>query len=138
MRLRSGCRSVINMRFKRIRFLIALVAAMFLANNVAVAARAFVTGLSGQAIVAVQALDATGAGHLKPVGDDEALCLAHCVQSYQNHEQELATNAFKVAFLPALFVSCLSVEIKPAAAVAALAPQAAGPPLTILFHNLRN
>lgn len=129
---------MIDMKSGRIRFLLTLVAAMFLANNVAVAARAFVTGLSGQDSVAVQALDATGAGHLKPVGDDEALCLAHCVQSYSSHEQELATNAFKVAFSPALFVSCLSVEIKPAAPVVALAPQAAGPPLTILFHNLRN
>lgn len=126
------------MRFKRIRFLLTLVAAMFLANNVAVAARVFMTGLSGQDSVAVQALDATGAGHLKPVGDDEALCLAHCVQSYSNHEQELATYAFKVAFSPTLAVPCFPVAIKPAAPVVALAPQAAGPPLTILFHNLRN
>ncbi len=111
---------------------------MFLANNAAVAARAFVTGLSGQDIVAVQALDATGVGHLIPVDDEAALCLTHCAQSYKNHEQELATNAFKVAFLPALFVPCFPVEIKPAASVIALAPQAAGPPLTILFRNLRN
>ena len=129
---------MIDMRFKRIRFLLTLVAAMFLANNVAVAARAFVTGLSGQDSVAVQALDATGVGHLKSADDDEALCLAHCAQSYQNHEQELATNAFKVVFLPALFVPYSAVEIKPAASLVALAPQAAGPPLTILFHNLRN
>jgi len=120
------------------RFLLTFVAAMFLANNVAVAARAFITGLSGHDIVAVRALEATGVGHLKPVDDDQDLCLAHCAQSYQNHEQELATNAFKVAFLPALFVPCFSVEIKPASSVVALAPQAAGPPLTILFHNLRN
>lgn len=126
------------MRFKRIRFLLTLVAAMFLANNVAVAARVFMTGLSGQAGVAVQALEATGVGYLRPVDDNLDLCLAHCAQSYPNHEQELATNGFKVAFLPALFVSWLSVEIKPAAPVVALAPQAAGPPLTILFHNLRN
>ncbi|MBI2224859.1 MAG: hypothetical protein HYU44_07875 [Betaproteobacteria bacterium] len=111
---------------------------MLLANNVAVAARAFITGLNGQDIAAVQALDATGVGHLKPADDDEALCLAHCAQSYQNHEQELATNAFKVAFLPALLVPYSSVAIKPAASLLALAPQAAGPPLTILFHNLRN
>lgn len=129
---------MIDMKSGRIRFLLTLVAAMFLANNVAVAARAFVTGLSGQDSVAVQALDATGAGHLKPVGDDEALCLAHCVQSYSNHEQELATNAFKVAFSPTLAVPYFPVAIKPAAPVVALAPQAAGPPLTILFHNLRN
>lgn len=125
------------MRFKRIRFLIALVAAMFLANNVAVAARAFITGLSGQDITEVQMLDATGVGHLKPVDDDHALCITHCARSDQNHEQELATNAFKIAFLPALFVPDFPVEIKPAASVVALAPQAAGPPLTILFRNFR-
>lgn len=129
---------MIDMKPGQMRFLLTLVAAMFLANNVAVAARAFVTGLSGHDIVTVQALDAPGVGHSMPVNDDQALCLAHCVQSYQNHQQELATNAFKVAFLPALFIPCFSVEIKPAAPVAALAPQAAGPPLTILFHNLRN
>ncbi len=126
------------MRSKRIRFLLIFVAAMFLANNVAVAARSFITGLSGQDSVVVQALDATGVGYLQPVDDDQALCLTHCAQSYQNHEQELATNAFKVAFLPALFVPYFSVEIKPAASVVALTPQAAGPPLTILFRNLRN
>lgn len=120
------------------RFLLTLVAAMFLANNVAVAARAFITGLSGQAVVAVQAVDVTGAGHLKPADDAQAPCLTHCARSCQNHEQELATNTFKVVFFPVLSVPCFSVEIKPAASVVALAPQAAGPPLTILFHNLRN
>ena len=126
------------MRSKRIRYLITFVAAMFLANNVAVAARVFISGLSAQDMVAVQALDATGVGHPMPVDDDMDLCLRHCVQSYKSHEQELATNAFKVAFLPAMFVPYFSVKIKPAASVVALAPQAAGPPLTILFGNLRN
>ena len=126
------------MKSGRIRFLLTLVAAMFLANNVAVAARAFMTGLSGQAVAAVQALDATGVGHVKPVDDDLALCLAHCAQSNRSHEQELATNAFKVAFSPTPAVPCFPVTIKPAAPVVTLAPQAAGPPLTILFHNLRN
>ncbi len=120
------------------RFLLTFVAAIFLANNVAVAARAFITGLSGQHGVVVQAPDATGVGQLKPVNDDADLCLTHCAQSYQNHEQDLATNAFKVAFLPALFVRNSPVAIKPAASVAALAPRAAGPPLTILFRNFRN
>ncbi len=129
---------MIDMKSKRLRFLLTFVAVMFLANNVAVAAGAFITGLGGQDIVAVHALDATGVGHLKSVDDDQALCFAHCVQSYQKHEQELATSVFKVAFLPALVVPCFSAEIKPAATVVALAPQAAGPPLTILFHNLRN
>jgi len=126
------------MRSKRIRFLLTLAAAMLLANNVAVAARAFITGLSAQDIVAVHALDATGVGHLKPVDGDEAVCVAHCAQSYGNHEQAVATNPFKFAFLPALFIPCFPVEIKPAASVVALAPRAAGPPLTILFRNLRN
>jgi len=138
VRLCSECRSAIDMRSKRIRFLLTFVAAMLLANNAAVAARAFITGLSGQDIVAVQALDATGVGHLMPVDDEATLCLTHCVQNYKNHERELATNAFKVVFLPALFVPYSAVEIKPAASLVALAPQAAGPPLTILFHNLRN
>jgi len=126
------------MKSGRMRFLLTLVAAMLLANNVAVAARAFITGLSGHDIAAVQMLDATGVGHLKLVDNDQTSCLTHCVQSHRSHEPELATNAFKVAFLPALFVPRFSVEIKPAASLVALAPQAAGPPLTILFHNLRN
>lgn len=126
------------MKFGRIRVLLTLVVALFLANNVAVAARAFITGLSGQDSVAVQALDATGIAHLTPADEGTALCLAHCAQSYQNHEQQLATNAFEVTFLPALLVPYSSVVIKPAASVIALAPQAAGPPLTLLFRNLRN
>ncbi len=126
------------MKFGRMRFLLTLVVAMFLANNVAVAARAFTTGLSGQDSVAVQALDAAGIEHLKAVDYDVASCLAHCAQSHRNHEQQLATNTFEVTFLPALAAPCFSVDIKPAASVIALAPRAAGPPLTLLFRNLRN
>lgn len=126
-----------NMKSQRMRFLLTFVAAMLLANNVAVAARAFASGLGGQDSVAVRALHATGIGHLKPVGNGHPLCPTHCAQSHRNHEQEPATNTFKVAFLPALLVPCFSVEIRPAAAVVALAPQAAGPSLSILFHNLR-
>ena len=120
------------------RFLLTFVAMMFLADSVAAAAPALITGLSGQDRVAVQALDAAGAGHMSPVADDQTSCLTHCVQISQNHEQELATDAFKGVVSPAPSAPCFPVEIKPAAAVVALAPQAAGPPLTILFHNLRN
>ena len=120
------------------RFLLTFVAIMFLADNVAAAAPAFIAGLSGQDSVVVQALDATGAGHWRPVADDQTSCLTHCVQISQNPEQELATNAFKGAVSPAPAAPCFPVEIKPAAPVVALARQAAGPPLTILFHNLRN
>ena len=129
---------MIDMRSKRIRYLIAFVAAMFLANNVAVEARAFITGPRGRGMLGVQALDGAAVESVEAVDDHQALCLTHCAQGCKNHEQELATNAFKRAFLPAVFVPYFPVEIKPAAPVFALAPQAAGPPLTILFHNLRN
>jgi hypothetical protein len=126
------------MRSKQIRFLITFVAAMFLANNVAAAARAYIEGLNGQDVVASQALNATGVGHSASVTDDETPCLAHCAQGYKHPEQKLATNATEGVSIPALFVSFPSLKIKPAASVIALPPQAAGPPLTILFHNLRN
>lgn len=126
------------MSVRRIRYVVAFVTAVFLANNVAVAAWAFIGGLSALDMVAVQAHDATGVGSLMSVDKDMDPCIAHCAQNHKNPQHELATNAFKVAFLPAMFVAYSPAEIRVPASLVALAPQAAGPALNILFCNLRN
>ena len=127
-----------GMKSKRFRYLIALVAAMFLANNVAVAARACAEGLKGQDLDVAQQFSAADVRHVPAAAGDETPCVTQCAQSYKSPEQKLAPNVTEFVSLPIHFVPYFSVEIKPAAAVIALAPRAFGPPLTLLFRNLRN
>lgn len=131
-------RSVIHMRSGiRIRYLITFVAAMFLANNVAAAVRVSIAGPQGQDMAAAQKPGATGIGHVEFVADDEAVCFRHCAQAHKKPEQEFATNGSKVVFISLRFVPYRSVGIKRTTTAVALAPQAIGPPLIVLFGNLR-
>lgn len=134
----SAYRFEIDMSVRRIRYVIAFVTAVFLANSAAVAAWAFIGGLSAHSMVSVQAHDTTGVGPLMSVDEDMDPCITHCAQNYKNPQHELATNAFKVAFPPAMFVAYFLAKIRVSASLVALAPQAAGPALIILFCNLRN
>lgn len=126
------------MKSRRFRYLIAFVAAMFLANNVAVAARACAEVLKGQNPDMAQPFSAADARHVSSAAGDETPCVTQCAQGYKNPEQKLAPNVAEFVSLPIHLVPYFSVEIKPTAAVLALAPRAFGPPLTILFRNLRN
>jgi len=121
----------------RIRYLITFVAAMFLANNVAAAVRVSTAGAQGQDMAAAHKPDAAGTGHVEFVADDEAACLRHCVQAYKSPGQKFATTGSKVVFVSLRSVPYRSSGIKRSAPAVALAPQAIGPPLIILFGNLR-
>ena len=129
---------ILHMRSRRIRYPIIFVAAMFLANNVATAARVSIAGPQGQDMATAHKPGATGVEHGAFVADDAAACVRHCAQPYKDPAQKLATNVSKVVFISFRFVPNRSVEIAPTASVIALAPQAIGPPLTVLFGNLRN
>ena len=130
--------SVIHMRSViRIRYLITFVAAMFLANNVAAAVRVPVAGPQGQDMAASQKPGATGIKHVEFVADDEAACFKHCVQAYKNPGQKFATTGSKVVFTSLRSIPYRSAGIKRTTTAVALAPQAIGPPLIILFGNLR-
>lgn len=126
------------MRTRRIRYLIAFVATMFLANNVVAAAYACITALNGANLAAIRALDARQVTHSEPASADAESCLTHCAQGDEIQQQDLAAAVHAPASVPGLPAAHLTASIKPVAPLVALAPRIIGPPLTILFHNFRN
>jgi hypothetical protein len=130
------------MRFTRIRWFRALVAATFLWSNVAVAAHACIAALAAQAQDAVAMQEHEGCAHEQPApagpaNGDQALCLAHCLQADQATTQKISIDVPGVVFAPVLFVLHPSVQAAPIAPVLALAVPVVGPPLTILLRNFR-
>lgn len=122
------------------RLLVVFFTLMFLANNTAAAARACIVELAGPQHAAIQLVDADGYEHLCPVSDDAARCLSHCTQSYRNDEQKLFwADVPGFVFTPAPAPSILRAwsQPEPAISLIASAPLVVGPPLTILFRNLR-
>jgi hypothetical protein len=120
------------------RFLIFLLASMFLASNAAAAVRACTVDLAGQGHVAVRALEAEGDEHPCPQSDQASRCLSHCTQSYSSDARQFPADAPFLVFAPAPALFHASIQAKPKLVVVALAPPIVGPPLTILFGNFRN
>lgn len=120
------------------RYLTLFLAAIFLASNATATARACIADLAAQGHVAIRALDAEGDEHLCPQSGDAARCLTHCTQSYKNVEQKFSADVPAVTFAPFLTVLHVSFQAKPKVIILASAPPIVGPPLTILFRNLRN
>ena len=119
------------------RYLVIFFAALFLANNAVAAARAYAMVLATQEHFAIQALVADCDEHSCPAADSSANCIAQCTQSYKNDEQ-------KVSFdIPAFSIAApvpphrLWLPAEPGTLVIAPVPPVLGPPLIILFGNLR-
>jgi hypothetical protein len=125
------------MRPARIRYLIVFFAAMFLANTAVASARACMVQLAAQEHTSIRSLDSSGDEHLCPEADSAANCLTHCTQSYKSDQQNLSFDAPAIAFAPPPLVHRAWVPIEPRRLVLASAPPVVGPPLTILFGNLR-
>ena len=125
------------MRLGRIRYLIVFFAVMFLANNAAAAARACMVALAAEEHTAIQVLDSGGDEHLCPEADSAANCLAHCTQSYKSDQQNVSFDVPAIVFAPPLSLHRAWVPIEPRRLVTASAQPVVGPPLTILFGNLR-
>ena len=124
------------MKLSRIRHLLIFFAAIFLANNAAAAARACMVELAAQEHTAIQVLDTGGDKHFCPEADSAANCLTHCAQSYKNDEQKVSFDAPALAIAPPLSPHRVwfLAESRP---LVIAAPPVVGPPLTILFGNLR-
>jgi hypothetical protein len=129
------------MKFTRIRWLRALVAATFLWSNVTVAAHACITALAAQVHEAVALQDAVpeheGCAHEQPSPADPALCLTHCLQADEITAQKIIIGVPGAVCPPVLFLLSSSAHALPVAPVLALAVPIVGPPLTILFRNFR-
>ena len=118
------------------QYLVVFFAAMFLANNAVAGARACMVALAAEEHTAIQALD-SGGEHLCPEADSAANCLTHCTQSYKSDQQNLSFDAPAIAVAPPFSLHRAWVPIEPRRLVIASAPPIVGPPLTILFGNLR-
>ena len=111
---------------------------MFLANNAVASSRACMVQLAAEEHTAIQVLDSSGNENLCPEADNVAAnCLAHCTQSYKSDQQNFSFDVPAVVFAPPLSLHRAWVPIEPRRLVSASAPLVVGPPLTILFGNLR-
>ena len=119
------------------RFVLVFFVAMFLANNVAAAARACISVLAGQEHAAMQQADAGGDEHLCPASDDAARCFTHCTQSVKNDQQNRSIDVSGIVLASPLSVPRIWFQAQPRAFVLAAAPPLVGTPLTILFGNFR-
>lgn len=126
------------MKLARIRYLVVFFAAMFLANNAVASSRACMVQMAAQEHTAIQALDASGDENLCPEADSAANCPTHCTQSYKSDQQNLSFDVHAIAIAPALWLHRVGLPVEPRRLVIASAPPVVGPPLTILFRNLRN
>ena len=120
-----------------VRLLIVFVAAMFLANSVAYGARVCIAELAGLQHEAVSPPAAAEIEHQCPSADDAGLCLAHCTQGFKS-DQRASLEIPGLVVAPVLFLPYASFEARPTIPQVAFAPRLLGPPLTILFRNLRN
>jgi len=132
----SRNRAAMHMRSKKIRCLISFLVAMFVANNVAAAAYACITALNGRDPTTIRVLESVKHAEQGPANGES--CLAHCAQGEVIQQQELAPAVNADVFVPAPRSAPLAIKVKPAAAILSLGPQVIGPPLPLLFHNLRN
>ena len=125
------------MKLRRLRYLVAFFAAMFLANNAVAGGRACMVALAVEEHPAIRVLDSGGDEHLCPEADSAANCLAHCTQSYKSDQQNSSFDAPAIVFAPPLSLHRAWFPVRLTPLVLAVAPPVVGPPLTILFGNLR-
>ena len=116
--------------------MLAFFLAMFLGNSATAAARACALLSMGEDQPSIQALEARGIVHLCPEADGAIRLSVHCAQGFKGSEQGPPADAF-LAFAPAPAVLHVSAPAGQSA-VGIAAPDFVGPPLTILFRNLRN
>ena len=126
------------MRSRRFRYLIAFVAAMFIANNAAASIYACLTGLGSVVAVAATQSHSPAMGHMEHAGKADALCLTQCIQSYRDSAQEFAANGSDIVSLPVPPGRTPALRTEPTRARIAWAPRATAPKLFLLFGNLRN
>lgn len=126
------------MRSRRIRYLLVLFAAMLLANSAVASARACVVHLAAPGQAAGGVVVPGGDGQPCPTSDATTDCPVHVTQIYNSNDPNLFFDAPTVALAPPMVLHRFVVPTGARRLVVASAPLIVGPPLTILFHNLRN
>ena len=125
------------MKPARIRYLVLFFAAMFLANNALAAARACMLVPAAPEHTAIQVLVAGCDEHSCPEADSAANCIAQCTQSYKNDEQKVSFDTPAFSNAPPVSPHRDWLPAEPGTLVIASVAPVVGPPLIILFGNLR-
>jgi hypothetical protein len=127
------------MKSGAVRYWFVLFAALIATSVVATATRAGTVERAGNESTASRVCDAGGEQHPCLDSDGAAHCIAHCAQtrSVSNDAQSIAGDASRL--VPVLPAGVTRLRFRTQTRLLAIAPAApaAGPPLTILFHNLR-
>jgi len=123
------------MRATRNRYWVILIAAMFLANNVAAAAYSGIGRLGELERIAV--LHDRGV-HTGAPSDSDALCFSQCAAKISHAGPNVAAIGPDIISVPSYCAPRRTIRHEPALVQFALSPAAAGTPLPILFCNLRN
>lgn len=125
------------MRIQRIRRLLIFFLAMFMFNSVAAATRACTLSQVRHEHSALQLLDAK----IDRTCPEAAatLCVTHCVQEAKSAEVKAPVDSPPAAAMaPLAAFSYATLRPQPARLPVAITHLVVGPPLTILFGNLRN
>jgi len=126
------------MRSNRTRYLFTFFAAMLLANNALAVARACVVHFPAPKLVVGQVLHTGGDERLCSAPDDANKCPEHVTGIRNSGDLNLFIDPPSVALGPQRVPLRVGVSPDSMRLVVASAPPIVGPPLTILFHNLRN
>lgn len=111
---------------------------MLVANNAVSAVRACSLELTGSEHLAIHPREAQADRHVCPDSNDANQCLAHCTQSAKTTEPNVSSDVATPVVASMSFDVFVFFRRTAQVAVTADPPRVVGPPLTILFHNLRN
>jgi hypothetical protein len=126
------------MRLRGKRWLLGCCAVALVANHAMAAMRACTSDLLGGEHGAIQRLEAQGSTHVCTETTDATQCLPHCAQSAKSTEPNIPTDVPTLVIGTSDIVVLVSQGFSTPAPAAVSTPPAVGPPLTILFRNLRN
>ena len=125
------------MKPARIRYLVLFFSAMFLANNAMAAARACMLVPAAQRHAAICMLNSGCDEHSCPEADNAANRIAQCTQSYKSGEQKVSFDVPAFSIAAPVPPHRVWLPAEPGTLVISSLPPVGGPPLIILFGNLR-
>ena len=128
---------LIKMKLTRIRYLLIVFAAIFVASNAVAAGSVDIVEQVAPYYTGTQSFEARGG---QPCLDTDGIanCWEYCAQSYQSDEPTVSFNANPSITVPAPSPHRVGFRAEPRRFVIVSAPPVVGPSLTILFGNLRD
>lgn len=127
-----------GMKHIPITWIVAFAAGMFFTNQAGASVYGCDSAADVQAHITALPSDADEGAQSARLSHVDQICMLQCARSSESQSNPLAAPSSDTIPVPIRAESFLFVRLESARARVALAPPAAGPPLTLLFHNLRN